>query len=227
MPKPRKTIYDQQILRNQESGGEQILSHSLCCCCRLVAKSCPTLRSHGLWPARLFCPWDLLGENTGVSCHILLQGIFPTRGSNQHLLHWQADSLLSHQRSPTALRRSQPCWHLHLGLQSPGLLFKPTTFLWQSQQINTLGFSQGHLLQPHIFPLTPLFTWHLQRIEKYLRIGFPSIFSSSLNPAAAAKSLQSCPTLCDPIDGSPPGSPHPWDSPGKNTGVGCHFLLHP
>ena len=43
---------------------------------------------------------------------------------------------------------------------------------------------------------------------------------------AAAKSLQSCPTLCDPIDGSPPGAPHPLDSPGKNTGVGCHFLLH-
>ena len=43
--------------------------------------------------------------------------------------------------------------------------------------------------------------------------------------AAAAKSLQSCPTLCNPIDGSPPGSPRPWDSPGKNTGVGCHFLL--
>ena len=43
--------------------------------------------------------------------------------------------------------------------------------------------------------------------------------------SAAAKSLQSCPTLCDPIDGSPPGSPCPWDSPGKNTGVGCHFLL--
>ena len=86
--------------------------------------------------------------------------------------------------------------------------------------------------------------------------------------ATAAKSLQSCPTLCDPIDGSPPGSPVPgilqartlewvafpspmhesekwkgsfsvvsdsmqphrqkptrlpryWDSPGKNTGVGC------
>ena len=90
--------------------------------------------------------------------------------------------------------------------------------------------------------------------------------------AAAAKSLQSCPTLCDPIDGSPPGSPipgilqartlewlpfpspmqesakwkwscsvvsdcvrphgpqptrllHPWDFPGKSTGVGCHSLL--
>ena len=43
--------------------------------------------------------------------------------------------------------------------------------------------------------------------------------------AAAAKSPQSCPTLCDPIEGSPLGSPRPWDSPGKNTGVGCHFLL--
>ena len=93
-------------------------------------------------------------------------------------------------------------------------------------------------------------------------------------PAAAAKLLQLCPTLCDPIDGSPPGSPvpgilqartlervaisspmhesekwkwsrsvvsdslrphglqptrllHPWDFPGKSTGVGCHCLLQP
>ena len=45
------------------------------------------------------------------------------------------------------------------------------------------------------------------------------------NTAAAAKSLQWCPTLYDPIDGTPPGYPRPWDSPGKNTGVGCHFLL--
>ena len=90
--------------------------------------------------------------------------------------------------------------------------------------------------------------------------------------AAAAALLQSCPTLCDPIDGSPPGFPslgfsrqehwsglpfpspmherekwkwsrsvvsdsvrphglqptrllHPWDFPGKSTGVGCHCLL--
>ena len=35
--------------------------------------------------------------------------------------------------------------------------------------------------------------------------------------------FQSCPTLCDPMDCSPPGS-CPWDSPGKNTGVGCHAL---
>ena len=98
------------------------------------------------------------------------------------------------------------------------------------------------------------------------------ILSLPLFTAATAKSLQSCPTLCDPIDGSPPGSPvpgfsrqehwsglpfpspmhesekwkwnrsvvldpqrphglqpsrllHPWDFPGKSTGVGCHCLL--
>ena len=90
--------------------------------------------------------------------------------------------------------------------------------------------------------------------------------------AAAPKSPQLCPTLCDPIDSSPPGSAipgilqartlewgaisfssawkwkvkvksvmskpqrphglqpirllHPWDFPGKSTGVGCHCLLH-
>ena len=33
--------------------------------------------------------------------------------------------------------------------------------------------------------------------------------SDSCSAAAAAKSLQSCPTLCDPIDSSPPGSPVP------------------
>ena len=52
------------------------------------------------------------------------------------------------------------------------------------------------------------------------------IWSTSLIAAAgAAKSLQSCPTLCDPIDSLPPGSPVPGISPGKNTGVGCHFHL--
>ena len=43
--------------------------------------------------------------------------------------------------------------------------------------------------------------------------------------AAAAKSLQSCPTLCEPMDGSPPGSPVPGILRAKNTGVGRHFLL--
>ena len=40
------------------------------------------------------------GKNTGVGYHFLLQGIFPTQGSNLRLLYWQADSLpLSHPGS--------------------------------------------------------------------------------------------------------------------------------
>ena len=38
-------------------------------------------------PARLLCPWDSPDKNTGVGCHTLLQGIFPTQGSNPGLLH--------------------------------------------------------------------------------------------------------------------------------------------
>ena len=52
--------------------------------------------------------------------------------------------------------------------------------------------------------------------------------SCILPPAAAAtvaaKSLQSCPTV-RPHRRQPTRLPRPWDSPGKNTGVGCHFLL--
>ena len=81
------------------------------------------------------CPWNFTGKNTGVTCHFLLQGIFPMQGSNPgllHLLHWQADSL------PVA-----------------------------------------------------------------------SVVSNSVRPHRR----------------QPTRPCHPWDSPGKNTGEGCHFLL--
>ena len=55
----------------------------------------------GLQPIRPLCPWDSPGKNTGVGCHFLLQGTFPTQGSNPWLLLCQADSLpLSRQGSP-------------------------------------------------------------------------------------------------------------------------------
>ena len=60
-----------------------------------------SLLPHGLKPARLLCPGDFPGKNTGVSCSFLLQRIFLTRRLNLCLLRWQADSLLlSHWRSP-------------------------------------------------------------------------------------------------------------------------------
>ena len=43
------------------------------------------LQPHGLKPARLLCLGDFPGKHTGVDCHLLLQGIFLTQGSNLHL----------------------------------------------------------------------------------------------------------------------------------------------
>ena len=47
---------------------------------------------------RLLCPWDFLGQSTGVGCHFLLQGSFPTQGSNPGLPHCRQTLYhLSHQ----------------------------------------------------------------------------------------------------------------------------------
>ena len=46
-----------------------------------------SLQPHGLQPTRLLSPWDFPGKRTGVGCHSLLQGIFPTQGVNLGLLH--------------------------------------------------------------------------------------------------------------------------------------------
>ena len=59
------------------------------------------------------------GKNTGVGCHVLLQGIFLTQGSNLHLLdlrHWQVDSLpLAPPGKPDT-----PNWKLNTQGSSPG-----------------------------------------------------------------------------------------------------------
>ena len=54
---------------------------------------------------------------------------------------------------------------------------------------------------------------------------FPSHWAVDIVAASAAKSLQTCPTLCDPMDFSPWGSSVHGIFPGKSTGVGCHCLL--
>ena len=68
--------------------------------CMLVAQFCPTLRSYGLLPARFLYSWESPGRKTGVGCHSLLQGIFPTQGSNPCLPRCrQIFYRLSHQGS--------------------------------------------------------------------------------------------------------------------------------
>ena len=67
-----------------------------------------SLQPHGLQPARLFCPQDFPGKNTGVGSHCFLQGIFPTQGSNLGLLHHRRILYqLSHQGSPSNSKVAQ------------------------------------------------------------------------------------------------------------------------
>ena len=68
----------------------------------LVSQLCPTLcHTTDYEPARLLCPWNSSGKNTGVGCHSLLQGILPTQRLNLDLLHCRQILYgLSHQGSP-------------------------------------------------------------------------------------------------------------------------------
>ena len=71
---------------------------------------------HGLWPARLVCPWDSPGKRTGAGCHALLQGIFPTQGSNPCL--WCLPALAGRFLTPGA------AWKAHKKQEHPT---KPTS----------------------------------------------------------------------------------------------------
>ena len=63
-----------------------------------------SLRPNGLWPAKLLCLWISPGKNIGIGCLFLLQGIFPTQGSNPGLPHCRRILYqMSHKGSPRIL----------------------------------------------------------------------------------------------------------------------------
>ena len=89
---------------------------------------------------RLLCPWNSPGKDTGVGCHFLPQGIFPTQGLSPRLLHCRRILYhLSHQGSPKAVQSSfsfsEPltvlCWVIlccAAGLCAVGCLGASVTF---------------------------------------------------------------------------------------------------
>ena len=146
------------------------------------AQLCPTLWDHGLQPAGLLCPWDSPGKNTGAGCHLLLQGIFMNRGSNQSLLpllHWQGDTL--------------PLFHLC------------DVFL-------------------HLFILVSIcfYAFCLYSVETQI-IDFTPVFFPNTRICCCLVA-KSCPVLFRPHVLQLPRLLCPWDFPGKNPGVACHFL---
>ena len=114
----------------------------VCVGCSVVSDS---LQLHGLEPARLLCPWNSPGKNTGVGCHFLLRC----------LLY---------------------------------LFLNPWSQKFAVQLSTTMDTYLGIKYE----------------VDKAMR---------------ACSVAQLCPILCNPMDCSP------WYFPGKNTGVGCHFIL--
>ena len=75
----------------EEESKNYILLNWVCVCvcvclCSVASVVFNFLGSHGPGSTRLLSPWHSPGKNTGVGCHALLQGIFPTRGLNLSLL---------------------------------------------------------------------------------------------------------------------------------------------
>ena len=100
------------------------------------------------------------------------------------------------------------------------------------------GYFISHLLLLlGCLPVSQLKSLHNFQSSSSLKDGEPILFPSS--PMRIPRSstfmlsfvvvlclvTQLCLTFCDPMDYSPPGSSVHGDSPGKNTGVGCHALL--
>ena len=84
----------------KNTSGDSVIS------CSVAFDSLPC---HGLEPTRFLCPWGSPG-NTEVGCHFFLQGIFPTQGSNLHLLCRQEDYLpLSHHPLSGVCRICKVC----------------------------------------------------------------------------------------------------------------------
>ena len=131
-----------------------------------------SLRPYGWKPSRLLYPRNFPCKNTGTGCDFPLQGIFLTKWSNPHLLHWQVDSLtLHHLGSPHTFIARLKTSNLNVELFFSWFLFtwKITKLLeilkWE--KLNS-GISFGFLVIPmtHLAKLScisQMKNWDFQR----------------------------------------------------------------
>ena len=101
-----------------------------------------------LYPTRLLCPWNSPGKNTGVGCHFLFQGIFPTQGLNPSLLHCRQTLYhVSHQGSPQALSKT---FNSYLA-QAPGLAAFSLSFTGGLDPAGVTATVSGQLGEGEVF----------------------------------------------------------------------------
>ena len=140
----------------------------VCVLCSVASVVSDSLWLYQLPSTRLLWPWDSPGKNTGVGCHALLQGIFPTQGSNQRLLgllHWQALVLLGKSlclaSSPlTPLNYSlYPKWKFWLStilsFQHPRILYCifSNVFVWYFPYTSAKSYSFAYIGLVHFLLL--------------------------------------------------------------------------
>ena len=137
--------------------------------------------------ARLLCPWDSLGKNTGVGCYFFLQGIFPTQGSNPGLLclpRWQAGSwppapllllspvqlsrsVMSNSLRPRGLQHTRP----PCPSPAPGV-YSHLMSIESVMPSNHLILFRSPLLPPSIFPSIRVFSNESALCIKYWSFSF-------------------------------------------------------
>ena len=139
------------------------------------------------------CPWDFTGNNTGVGCHFLLQGIFPTQGSNLHLLRCR--QILYHWATGEArwrLKKQANMWKHSIVEKKRGLQVCAS---WRLLALESWKARGG-------------LTWS----------GTSYVIGRVLSHSVMSNSLQ-------PHGLQPARFLYPWNSPGKDTGVGYHSPL--
>ena len=162
-----------------------------------------SVMSNSLWAHGLYSTWNSPGQNTGVGSLSLLQGVFPAQGSNPGFPHYRwIHYQLSHQGSPKILE-----WVAYP--------FSSGSF-WPRNQTRESSIASG------------FFTNWAIREAQLVSTTKSEVFQVSINQqvftaAAAVTSVVS--DSVRPRRRQPTRLLCPWDSPGKNTGVGCHFLL--
>ena len=135
-------------------------------CVHMYSVVSASLRLHGLQPTGLLCPWNFPGKDAEVGCHFLPQGVFPTQGSNLHLVSCIGRRILYHWRhlgSPqvthdTVLKRAamllnhfQTCYNHKSWLFSMIIL---TNILWNKDFAEIFRMEgSSHPTSHIIFPL--------------------------------------------------------------------------
>ena len=149
--------------------------------------------SNSSWSHELYSPWNSPSQNTWVGSLSLLQEIFPTQGLNPGLLHcrWIIYQL-THKGSPRILK-----WVAYPFSSGSSWPRNQT----RASCIACRFFTNWAIREAHLYITSGLVTnpFNLRWQWRFSK--------TNGTAAAAAKSLKSCLTLCDHIDGSPPGSP--------------------